>query len=404
MRVGPHKEKHSKRSHTASEAPYNEGTPQQQQEQHKQQQHTSQQEQQQQASQQQQQKEKQTKWNLGDIVIDECTSYRYLGDEITNDGKNAKNIEARKTKVNASTININTIATGEILSRIESCVLLELHEKINISSLLSNAESWTLNKGDMKDIEQIEIQALKNLFDLPIHIPTPALHYTLGTLYTKSRVDQRRLNYLHKLLCKDSSQWPRKTLQILEDLDIGWSRGIKSTLTEYNLPTDFQIIKSIHSNEWKAKVRTEIETNNTKRLIKDCQKTTDGMQTTKTKTAKIYDEIVKRTYKRNTREEILKSTKYEAKTIMIARFGMLECGKNNKGTMKETCDQCYCQDNETHRLNYCPKWRDINFYDCTEKADFELIYSSDIVTLSNICEKISKVWNTKSAHGTMNHN
>ena len=123
---------------------------------------------------------------------------------------------------------------------------------------------------------------------------------------------------------------------------------------------------------------------------------------TKTKTAKIFKEITKPAYKRKPQIEILNSTKHEAKTIMIARFGMLECGMNNKGSMKEICEQCKSQDNENHRLNYCPKWRDINFHDYTEKIDFELVNSKDIDILRKTCEKISKVWNTKSAHGSMN--
>ena len=34
-------------------------------------------------------------WDLGDIKIQEATSYKYLGDVITNDGKNSQNLEAR---------------------------------------------------------------------------------------------------------------------------------------------------------------------------------------------------------------------------------------------------------------------------------------------------------------------
>ena len=44
-------------------------------------------------------------WNLGSMQIEEASSYRYLGDQITNDGKNMKNIESRKVKTQATTIN-----------------------------------------------------------------------------------------------------------------------------------------------------------------------------------------------------------------------------------------------------------------------------------------------------------
>ena len=102
---------------------------------------------------------------------------------------NKENISARKNKLKGTTINIKTIAANEVLNSVETAVLLELHEKISVASLLNNAESWTLNKGEEEDMEKIEVQALKNLFDLPLHIPTNALIYTFGILYTKQRID-----------------------------------------------------------------------------------------------------------------------------------------------------------------------------------------------------------------------
>ena len=66
----------------------------------------------------------------------------------------------------------------------ETAVLLELHEKISVSSLLTNAEAWNLNKGDENELEKIEIGALKDLFNLPVRTPTAALVYFFGILYT----------------------------------------------------------------------------------------------------------------------------------------------------------------------------------------------------------------------------
>ena len=73
--------------------------------------------------------------------IDEAASYKYLGDILTNDGKNAKNLESRKNKINATTVTINCIAASDVLKQIETKVLIELHEKVNIAGLLTNAES-----------------------------------------------------------------------------------------------------------------------------------------------------------------------------------------------------------------------------------------------------------------------
>ena len=131
-------------------------------------------------------------WNLGDIKIQESTSYKYLGDVITSDGKNSENLEARQNKSLIKTVTINSIAAGEVLRTIGTKVLLDLHEKENIPGILTNAESWTLNCGEKTKLERIEIQAIKYLFDLPSHTPTPAIIYTFGLPYTNFRVDKKQ--------------------------------------------------------------------------------------------------------------------------------------------------------------------------------------------------------------------
>ena len=75
---------------------------------------------------------------------------------------------------------------------------------------------------------------------------------------------------------------------------------------------------------------------------------------------------------------------------------MLECGQNFKGTISEKCNLCDVPDNENHRLNYCIKFRDINFFDNAEKVDFNLIHSNNVEILRDISPKIEKVWNTQA--------
>ena len=54
-------------------------------------------------------------WKIGSMPIEECASYKYLGDQVTSDGKNGKNIEERKNKIITSTMTIKAIAAGEVL-------------------------------------------------------------------------------------------------------------------------------------------------------------------------------------------------------------------------------------------------------------------------------------------------
>ena len=149
------------------------------------------------------------------------------------------------------------------------------------------------------------------------------------------------------------------------------------------------------------KLTEKVEVKTTQRLLDDCHKIVNGIQVPKTKTAHVIKDLKKDTYTRKAREDILLCTKREAKTLIIARFGMLECGRNFKGTAMEICSACKEIDNENHRLNHCPKFKSVNNYDAAEKFNFDDVYSNDACTFKQAIEAIDKVWNTRSAHGTM---
>ena len=75
----------------------------------------------------------------------------------------------------------------------------------------------------------------------------------------------------------------------------------------------------------------------------------------------------------------------------MARYGMLECGVNYKGTRNEQCDVCQVIDNEDHRLNSCTKWSKFNLCDTNEKMSFDHVFSKDCNTLRNAVKMISTV-------------
>ena len=161
----------------------------------------------------------------------------------------------------------------------------------------------------------MEIQAIKYLFDLPLHIPTVAIMYSFGLLYTTQRIDQMQLIYLHRLLQRGEDNWPKKTLYTLKDKGIGWFTRITNTLLRYNLPTDFQTIASIRPNSWKNAVKLVIEQKNKERLKDDLYKYEDGIEILKTKTKSILEKLSNPLYSRKPEEEIVYTTKYETKTI-----------------------------------------------------------------------------------------
>ena len=344
---------------------------------------------------------KQNKWPLGDLEIENCNEYKYLGDIISNDGKNKQNINERKRKATATTISINTLASNEILNCIETPILLELHERITIPTLLNNAEAWVLKAYEIKELEQIERNCIKSLFNLPTRTPTPAIIYTLGLLYTNIRIEKKQLIYLHRILNRKEDHWTKKTLNTLKELKTGWYNNMIKILNSYELNSDFDAIKNIPTAIWKHTVTTATETMNKKRLLDDCYKKENGEKIPKSKTKSIIDKLNAPDYTRKPINEIMSLPKYEGRTVILSRYGMLECGKNFKGTLRERCLICDLPDDEEHRLNKCPKYDMTNFSHSNDIVPFESIFSGDTKILKTIVPHINQVWNLKNGHGSM---
>ena len=93
--------------------------------------------------------------------------------------------------------------------------------------------------------------------------------------------------------------------------------------------------------------------------------------------------------------------KVDTKTIILARCGMLECGKNFKGTIPEICRKCGEEDSESHRLNRCVLWKHLNFSETAEQIDFGMIYDNDHEKLSPVIKSIQNVWEMRYGNGSM---
>ena len=145
-------------------------------------------------------KGKKRDWQLGEKSIGSCDTYKYLGEEISKDGKSQKNIEDRSGKVRGAVRAIMTCAKSGIMKKIETQVLIRLNASVTLPTLLYNAETWMLTKAERNTIDKIAIWAWKHMLGLPTTTPSPAVIFATGSLYASVQVDVKQLLYLQKLL------------------------------------------------------------------------------------------------------------------------------------------------------------------------------------------------------------
>ena len=70
----------------------------------------------------------------------------------------------------------------------------------------------------------------------------------------------------------------------------------------------------------------------------------------------------------------MKFSKYDTKTLIMARYGMLWCAKNFKTQFGgQNCQTCGTIDDENHRINECVLYKEKNWHGKEEKVDFNIL-------------------------------
>ena len=210
---------------------------------------------------------KQVKWKLGDLEIDSCDKYKYLGDIIMRNGDNHKNIEDRQSRVMATTRKILALGGNEIFKNMNLKALLKMHNSCTIATLLTNCETWVLNQSEKTKLERIELWALKEILDLPKTTPTPAIWYVTGHLMTSILIDKRQMLYLKTLLDRPTEDWTRIMLDCLNRENIGWVKNMRKTLENYEIDKDFDEIKDLSYRDWKKLVTEVTERKHKEKLL-----------------------------------------------------------------------------------------------------------------------------------------
>ena len=337
--------------------------------------------------------EKRDTWELGKGTIEKCKNYKYLGEIISRDGKESDNMEERVKKVKCTVTAIMTCSKSEIMKKIETKVLMKLHETVTLPTFLSNSETWVLSNKERKDADKTEISAWKHMLGLPATTPNPAVIFATGSLYASLRIDIRQLIYLHKLLTKEQGHWAHEMLTILKENDIGWAKRIRELLDSWELEKDWSVIARKNKNEWKKEVEHAAENVNIKMLRSECHSKERGNMKTKTKTQSIIPKLDTPGYTRKPLEILNYGSTLVTRALIMGRYGMLQCRANfSNGYATRNCEKCETVDNEAHRINYCILHRNINLYDSDEKMDFNMIYSDKLEDAMKVLKIILRMW------------
>ena len=195
-------------------------------------------------------------------IIQEVTEDTYLGDILSCDGKNTKNISERISKglgIISQIFNLlDRISFGPYL--IETAVLLR--NSMLVNGTLTNAEIWyNFSKSEIHEFEKLDTLFFSKLLEVPGSTPNEAFFLELGVLPVEAIVKARRINYLHSILQRDKgsmlytffvTQWNNPTRG-------DWTLEVKQDLEDFGIPCSFELIQSKSKLSFKNLVKVRAE-------------------------------------------------------------------------------------------------------------------------------------------------
>ena len=321
----------------------------------------------------------------GSIEMGESAEERYLGDIITHDGSNKKNITARKGKgfgiIEKIMEMLQELSFGPSYFEVANL----LRHSLFLSSVLLNSEAWyCLSLADIEHLEAVDQVLLRRILEAPSSTPKVSLYLEMGCLPIRFIIKTRRLMFLHYILNQNENSLILKFFEAQKQNPVkgDWSEQIKSDIKEINLQLTFDEIKILSQESFRLKVRRAIDTAAFKWLMDEKE------SKSKLKDLK-FEKLKMQNYLGNKELETI-----EKKFLFQIRTRMLDVKSNFKNKHSDLSCPLLCghrEDNQQHILE-CPillqNIKDVT----TDKINYHDIFSSDISKQIRTLRIMRKLW------------
>ena len=183
---------------------------------------------------------------------------------------------------------------------------------------------------------------------------------------------------------------------------MGWAQQIDEILENWKLETEWNTIKEKSRMGWKKEVMKAAERMNKERLKNDCIDKRRNGDKQKTKTKTLIPILEDPQNERKPHPVLLENNVLVARVYIMGRFAMLQCAANfSCGNGGKDCKMCSVLDDESHRINFCPLWKETNLFNSPEKIYFSAINSCDMKDIMRVIKVILRIWDLGSGRNSM---
>ena len=284
----------------------------------------------------------------GEEYMEKRSDEKYLGDVISTDGKNFKNIKTRIAKGTGIVNKILTMLEGIPFGKQYFKVGTILRDSLLVSSMLFNSEAWYhLTNAELDLLETVDLSLLRQMLKAPKGTPKEMIYLELGLVPFRDLIRGRRLGFLHSILHEDSKSLVNKFFQtqLKHRTKKDWVTTVLDDLDYLNIKElDFQTIKNIKQTEYMKIIKQKVREKSFEKL--------ENLKKSHTKVEDVeHSCIVMQKY---LQPNTTKITKDEAQLIFKLRCKVTEAKVNLKGTYDNLeCGACGISEETQQHIIEC---------------------------------------------------
>ena len=323
----------------------------------------------------------------GESLLNKTESEKYLGDIVSCDGKNTKNILARRAKGVGIVDQVNKILEGTVYGPFIFEVAIILRQSLFINGVLNNAECWYgVKESELEQLEQVDEMLLRKLLEVGQGCPKEMLFLETGLWPLRYIVMSRRLMFLHYILNEEKNSLIYKFLQaqIKNPVKDDWILTVMENLEELDIYVDLEVMASLSTDCCKKFIYEKIE----ERVL--CYLNEIKLQHTKVMHIK-HEQLELQSYFMPQNQINVQLTKF----IFHAKTRMLKVRHNYKNMFRDLSCPLGCggDDTQEHILT-CTKIVETTVTDGTQ-IKYEELFSNDILKQTACATLLQRRYNIR---------
>ena len=317
---------------------------------------------------------------LGETEMKRANESKYLGDLISIDGKNQKNIMDRKSKGYGIVLQISQMLEEIYFGPFEIEVALTLRKSLFLGGILTNCEAWYgLTASDIKQLELVDESLLRKILSAPSTTPKCMLYLETGCTPIRFIIRSRRLMFLHYILKQDKNSLVSKVFhaQLSNPVQNDGAVTCKEDLDKLQITQSWDEIRNLSKYSFRKIVREKIHQSALKTLVQE-QKNLSKVKHFEFKNLRI--------------QEYLLPNKLDlrlSKFVFLLRSRMLDVRCNYRNKYADTlCPLCLVDQDTQQHLMVCTVLEDSEVV--VEVPVYEQLFQSNVDKLCQIATILKK--------------